>query len=934
MTKKDSRIHYLKRELAPVALLGKCRPPTLSRSVILRESLNELAHKILDHRLTELVAFAGAGKTEILKQWYLSLQGSQTKVAWISVDRSFNELPIFQATILKSFALALSTDTDQDLDPVPVTQLGSRLSQLINSLSGYDEKIVLFVDGYDAVVEDDVHNAFEQFVNDLPENVCTVITTRSPLPWSLGKLRLSEQMFTLTYDDIRLSRDEVLDFVVQFSPVKLDDKLEDELVRFADGWIAALKVTVFAFKREHNQRQLRRIIRGHNKALHDYLDENLFSTLSPNAKTLLITCAPFPQLKASFCEAVCKLKSCKEALNELTRGRLLVEYTDCDSQWYRLQSTQATFLRRQFEQLPSAVRREIYELASEWFLENHFPRDAVRYTLAIDDYKAVARILKNHCQSMMIDGDIEILAVCIDLLPKSELSGHPLIMLIFSWVLVISQRYDEADQMLQDLKEVLARSAKLSDALHSEIVDLDDNLRVLEYRIRQAVDPDWADCSVWETLRNSQPKNAYFVRQHIELALATAYLRTDRYSDAYGSYMEVRRCGESTNHLITTVSATVRMAQIRQTQGRLQDARNLCDEALSLVRGLKNPQAPVAGIAYLIRAQIHFELNSIKGSQRDLALARAQMRRFNLATYVVPADILSARITYALQGPGAALAELQTADHMPAHHKQRSPLDAVWAARTWYLTQTGDFDTAESILRNLGMPLDKKGPSPAFSCSVKSEFHYAAFCLFLIRTGRHYTASAWLTKLIHQAESKNRYLSRIGFGALLTLCHLCSENKDRAMRDLRETLLVAEKIGSLRSIVDTGPELTDLIQKFDVVRDNQAHQSERGPSKEFIDSLLNIENEVQAHSVEPIPGSTDIGGPLSKADNELLASLTSRELEVLTHLSDGLSNREIAEELMIGDGTIKWHIKNVYSKMDVNSRTQAAAKARMLRLVT
>ena len=154
------------------------------------------------------------------------------------------------------------------------------------------------------------------------------------------------------------------------------------------------------------------------------------------------------------------------------------------------------------------------------------------------------------------------------------------------------------------------------------------------------------------------------------------------------------------------------------------------------------------------------------------------------------------------------------------------------------------------------------------------------------------------------------------------------------MRDLRETLLVAEKIGSLRSIVDTGPELTNLIKEFDLARDNHAHQSERGPSKEFIDSLLDIDNEVQAHPVEPIPGNTDIGGPLSRADNELLASLTSRELEVLTHLSDGLSNREIAEELMIGDGTVKWHIKNVYSKMDVSSRTQAAAKARMLRLVT
>jgi predicted ATPase/DNA-binding CsgD family transcriptional regulator len=61
--------------------------------------------------------------------------------------------------------------------------------------------------------------------------------------------------------------------------------------------------------------------------------------------------------------------------------------------------------------------------------------------------------------------------------------------------------------------------------------------------------------------------------------------------------------------------------------------------------------------------------------------------------------------------------------------------------------------------------------------------------------------------------------------------------------------------------------------------------------------------------------------------------LSQRELEVLTLLAAGLSNREIAEQLVIGIGTVKTHTLNIYAKLEVNSRTQAIARARELKLL-
>jgi two-component system nitrate/nitrite response regulator NarL len=57
------------------------------------------------------------------------------------------------------------------------------------------------------------------------------------------------------------------------------------------------------------------------------------------------------------------------------------------------------------------------------------------------------------------------------------------------------------------------------------------------------------------------------------------------------------------------------------------------------------------------------------------------------------------------------------------------------------------------------------------------------------------------------------------------------------------------------------------------------------------------------------------------------AVLTPRELEILKHLSEGQSNKVIARNLGISDGTVKLHVKSILRKLDVHSRVEAAVMA-------
>lgn len=63
--------------------------------------------------------------------------------------------------------------------------------------------------------------------------------------------------------------------------------------------------------------------------------------------------------------------------------------------------------------------------------------------------------------------------------------------------------------------------------------------------------------------------------------------------------------------------------------------------------------------------------------------------------------------------------------------------------------------------------------------------------------------------------------------------------------------------------------------------------------------------------------------PPSESDIALLDALTEREQEVLALVARGLSNAEIARELVLTEGTVKTHIKHIFDKLELRDRTQA-----------
>ena len=81
---------------------------------------------------------------------------------------------------------------------------------------------------------------------------------------------------------------------------------------------------------------------------------------------------------------------------------------------------------------------------------------------------------------------------------------------------------------------------------------------------------------------------------------------------------------------------------------------------------------------------------------------------------------------------------------------------------------------------------------------------------------------------------------------------------------------------------------------------------------------------------------TAFGSPafLTSPEMALPEPLSIREQEILELVAAGLTNQEIADKLIISPETVKKHTGNIYGKLGVSNRTEAAARARTLGLLT
>ena len=173
-----------------------------------------------------------------------------------------------------------------------------------------------------------------------------------------------------------------------------------------------------------------------------------------------------------------------------------------------------------------------------------------------------------------------------------------------------------------------------------------------------------------------------------------------------------------------------------------------------------------------------------------------------------------------------------------------------------------------------------------------------------------------LQRLIENAMAAGRVYMLIEMRLLRILIFTLKADTAAALAELKLALALAEPGGFIMIFASKGKPMADLLEEIVAVKKRDHDATKAGFSLSYAKKILSV---IKAGTRPKIEG--------------LMEPISERELEVLYLIAAGLSNREIAEKLFISLNTVKTHTKNINSKLNVNSRTKAIARAKELGLL-
>ena len=190
----------------------------------------------------------------------------------------------------------------------------------------------------------------------------------------------------------------------------------------------------------------------------------------------------------------------------------------------------------------------------------------------------------------------------------------------------------------------------------------------------------------------------------------------------------------------------------------------------------------------------------------------------------------------------------------------------------------------------------------------------------MVRRGQVSKAIPRLRSELARSESSQRLWSALNMRIMLAEALDKAGDAKSALRLMREALLFGAEEGFVRIFRDEELFIGDLV----------ARAAAPGPA------ASGREGAIPADYAAKLVGNgnaSGLGAGQSRAEPELPEALTPREQEILVMVAAGLPNSVLADRLFLSPHTVKFHLRNINSKLAAHNRTEAVAKARRLGLL-
>jgi LuxR family maltose regulon positive regulatory protein len=536
--------------------------------------------------------------------------------------------------------------------------------------------------------------------------------------------------------------------------------------------------------------------------------------------------------------------------------------------------------------------------------------EAVRYTLAGENFAEAARLIERVAGKMLRQGSSSSLVRWLDAVPGEIVRANPRLCLARGWACLWGPafRLDRAEEWAQLALEAMGTVRDPAPDLEGEVYAL--KALIAADRVEPALSRELSYRAL-ERLPAGSPWLGVTT-----FCLGSALFAAGEYAAAAPILADALQLNQADGAVYTQLIAASFLADILVSQGHLGRAKEMYQQVLAWAdSGIPQKGALVAhaGLANVLSEQ----------NQLDSALAQVQSGIEQLEQVGGPGATLWLYRTLArvLQAQGNWRGALEAVDlaYLSGQSAQISFVMAQAAAsRARLLLAQGDLEAASAWAADSGLDLN----DPEASHPGLREIEYLTFARVLAAQGRQAEALSLLDQLFMSAELEERAGSAIQILALQSNILQIQGEATGALECLERALTLAEPEGYIRSFVDEGEPVRTLLFECQAKINRKIGEGDGGQSLRLLaytDQLL-----------AAFPPS----GEARKPGNETLPEpLSGRELDILSLIAAGQSNQEIAESLTIAVSTVKTHINHLYGKLGANRRTQAITMARDLGLL-
>jgi LuxR family maltose regulon positive regulatory protein len=363
-------------------------------------------------------------------------------------------------------------------------------------------------------------------------------------------------------------------------------------------------------------------------------------------------------------------------------------------------------------------------------------------------------------------------------------------------------------------------------------------------------------------------------------------------------------------NLNSTIALSLSMLSIiYRTQGRLQESLDLLAGGRAYIESCDPRRVAIGGLAFVGQAIVLHEWNDIDQAEKIIRRALELCEPWTSPSATCRCYMVLARVLQS-QGKLPAVAEMLRLAEESIRGRSLVPevicdLDAV---RVGFWLATSQLSRASRWAQEW-----QKSVHPGIPFSLPKEQSEITLARVLISEGSLDVALQTLERLAIAAESAGRMGHLIEIRKLQALALHGKGNQAQAFGMLNKSLALAKPEGYIRIYVDEGEPMREILLDF-------MHTA-------FSENKLHAQKILDVFTT-----SGSVRASISTSSN-LVEPLTTREMEILQAMAEGYSNRQIAEKLILAEGTVKFYVHAVLVKLGVHSRTQAAFEAKKQKII-